>query len=116
MTDLLENLTINPEMAVSRTASSDLLSHVLSQIRLTGDRVYSSTIARGGRLKLEPGAAHVCIVTEGTLQMRQHDQAPVAIETGDLVLLPRDAGELRLTAATRSATVIICRFMFGPDR
>jgi AraC-like DNA-binding protein len=115
MTDLLQNLTINPEMAVSRTASSDLLSHVLSQIRLTGDRVYSSTIARGGRLKLETGAAHVCIVTEGALQMRELDQAPVAIETGDLVLLPRDASALRLVAATPSATVIICRFRFDPD-
>src|ERR1700753_4280142 len=115
MTDLLENLTINPEMAVSRTASSDLLSHVLSQIRLTGDRVYSCELARRQRLELETGAAHVCIVTEGAMQMRQQDQAPVAIETGDLVLLPRDPGALRLTAATHGATVIVCRFRFDPD-
>jgi AraC-like DNA-binding protein len=115
MTDLLENLTINPEMAVSRAASSDLLSHVLSQIRLTGDRVYSCTLASRGRLELETEAAHVCVVTEGILQMRRDDRATAVIDTGDLVLLPRGAGDLQLVAAASSATVIICRFRFDPD-
>lgn len=56
MTDLLEDLTIRPEMQLEGLATGDLLSQVLAQIRLTGDRVYSTTQALGQRLKLDEKA------------------------------------------------------------
>ncbi len=116
MTELLENLTINPEMAVGDATSTDLLSHILAQIRLTGDRLYSRTLTEGGRLELdEPEAAHVCVVTEGVLHIEQAGRAPVVVDTGDLVLLPRGAGDLRLVVSGSAATVILCRFRFDPD-
>ncbi len=59
MTELPKNLTILPEMEVGIPASADLLSHVLAQIRLTGDRVYSCSLEPAGHLELEAGAAHV---------------------------------------------------------
>ena len=39
MMELLENLTIRPEGKPLGATSGDLLSHVLAQIRLTGDVV-----------------------------------------------------------------------------
>src|ERR1700730_3750650 len=109
MTGLPENLTINPEVVVGGAPSTDLLSHVLAQIRLTGDRLYSCTLTKKGKLELERDAAHVCVVTKGVLHMDQDGRAPVVIDTGDLVLLPRGAGDLRFKASGAAATVILCR-------
>jgi AraC-like DNA-binding protein len=115
MTGLPENLTINPEVAVGGAPSTDLLSHVLAQIRLTGDRLYSCILTDKGRLELEAEAAHVCVVTAGRLNIERDGQTPAVIDTGDLVLLPRGAGDLRFVASGTPATVILCRFRFDPD-
>jgi AraC-like DNA-binding protein len=115
MTGLPENLTINPEVAVGGAPSTDLLSHVLAQIRLTGDRLYSCILTDKGRLELEAEAAHVCVVTAGRLHTERDGQTPAVIDTGDLVLLPRGAGDLRFVASGTPATVILCRFRFDPD-
>jgi AraC-like DNA-binding protein len=115
MTEILENLTIRPDATEHSDSSTDLLSHVLAQIRLTGERVYSATLTKRSRLELEPATAHVCVVTKGVLQAEQDGRTPVVIETGDLVLLPRGAGELRFKVQGASATVILCRFRFDPD-
>lgn len=56
MTDRLEDLTIRPELQLEGLATGDLLSQVLAQIRLTGDRVYSTTQAVGQRLELDEKA------------------------------------------------------------
>ena len=97
MTDLLENLIIHPE-ADFRRAGSDLLSGVLSQIHLTGDGIDTRSLSPSDRLELEADAAHICIVTKGTLHIESDDQPPQSIEAGDLALLPRRASELRLVA------------------
>ena len=115
MTGLPENLTINPEVAVGGAPPTDLLSHVLAQIRLTGDRLYSCILTDKGRLELEAEAAHVCVVTAGRLHTERDGQTPAVIDTGDLVLLPRGAGDLRFVASGTPATVILCRFRFDPD-
>jgi AraC-like DNA-binding protein len=115
MTEILENLTIRPDPAEDGDTPTDLLSHVLSQIRLTGDRVYLTALKRKGRLRLQSDAAHVCVVTKGALCLEQEGRAPLAIDTGDLVLLPRGARDLRFTASDASTTVIACRFRFDPD-
>jgi AraC-like DNA-binding protein len=115
MTELLKNLTIRPDSRARGESSTDLLSHVLAQIRLTGDRVYSCTLTKKGRLVLETDAAHVCVVTKGVLHMEQDGRTPVVVDTGDLVLLPRGAGDLRFAASNTATTVILCRFRFDPD-
>jgi AraC-like DNA-binding protein len=114
MTEVLENLTIRPGIAGRGDLSTDLLSHVLAQIRLTGERVYSASLTRRGRLELEPGTGYVCVVTKGALHAEQGSGAPVVVETGDLILLPRGAGELRFKAQSSSTTVILCPFSFDP--
>ncbi|VTZ25787.1 AraC-type DNA-binding protein [Methylocella tundrae] len=115
MTGLPENLTIRPEVEVDNPASTDLLSRVLAQIHLTGDHVYSRALAPEGRLDLEAEAAHVCIVTQGALRIEGEESGPVVIDEGDLVMLPRGAGDLRLTASGGPATMVLCRFRFDPD-
>jgi len=57
----------------------------------------------------------VCVVTEGALSNKGAKDAPNVIDTGDLVLLPRGAGDLRLTASGTPTTIIVCRFWFDPD-
>jgi AraC-like DNA-binding protein len=115
MTEILENLTIRPALAEGDDTSTDLLSHVLSQIQLTGDRVYSTTLKKKGRLGLQCDAAYVCVVTKGVLRLEQDGRTAVVIDTGDLVFLSRGAGGLRFTASDTSTTVILCRFRFDPD-
>jgi AraC-like DNA-binding protein len=116
MTVSLENLTIHPDVGAHHPASTDLLSHVLAQIRLTGDRISSCTLTEKGLLELEAEAAHVCVVTAGALQIEGADKVPVVVETGDLLLLPCGAGDLRFVASgSPPPTVILCRFWFDLD-
>jgi AraC-like DNA-binding protein len=115
MIELPKNLTIRLEMGVGNPASTDLLSHVLAQIRLAGDQVYSCSLPPESHMELQAEAAHICIVTEGTLHVESDACRTVVIDTGDLVMLPRGAGDLRLAASGGPVTALICRFRFDPD-
>jgi AraC-like DNA-binding protein len=115
MMELLENLTIRPEGKALGAASGDLLSHVLAQIRLTGDVVFPRTLAAEERLDLNADEAHVIVAAAGALRMDDDGLAPEIIDSGDLVLLPRGPGRKRLIASHLGATVIVCRFWFDPD-
>ncbi|MBZ9746706.1 AraC family transcriptional regulator [Mesorhizobium sp. CO1-1-7] len=110
-----ENLTILPDGGPRAGVSGDLLSHVLAQIRLTGDEVFSRALAQAEQLDLDEGQAHIVVVTVGALRMESGDQAPVVIEAGDLVLLPRGPGALRLVASHPQVAIVACRFWFDPD-
>ncbi|WP_341987632.1 AraC family transcriptional regulator [Azorhizobium sp. AG788] len=115
MTELLENLTDHPGGAPQGATSGDLLSHVLAQVRLTGDRVFSHALAELEPLDLEAGAAHVVIVTKGTLRVEGDEREPVAVDADDLVLFPRGPGALRLAASEGLTEVVVCRFWFDPE-
>jgi AraC-like DNA-binding protein len=108
-----KNLTDHPK--VGGPASPDLLSHVLAQIRLTGDLVYSCTLAPRERLALETEVAHVCIVTQGTLRIESGENGLMVIESGDLMMLRRGAGDRQLTANDAPTTIVLCRFQFDAD-
>jgi AraC-like DNA-binding protein len=108
----LQDLIIRPELQLQGIATGDLLSQVLSQIRLTGDRVYSCQLQARGRMALEGQAAHVCVVKEGRLKVTRGSEAPVSIDSGDLFLLPRDPEKLRITAVEGPASLVVCRFWF----
>lgn len=114
MTETRENLSDLPDDGPLGAASGDLLSHVLAQIRLTGDHVDSRTVARSEQLDLEAGTAHVLVVAEGAFHVGVDDDGPVLIDAGDLVLLPRGPGASRLVASGGDAVVIVCRFRFDP--
>ncbi|RXF67933.1 AraC family transcriptional regulator [Hansschlegelia zhihuaiae] len=114
MTETLENLIDLPDREARGAASGDLLSHVLAQIRLTGDRVQSLSIAPTERLDLDAGLGHVLVVAEGALHAESGVEQPGTVDTGDLVLLPRGPGENLLVASGAGAVVIACRFWFDP--
>lgn len=115
MIETLENLTVHPDGEQRGATSGDLLSHVLAQVRLTGDDVFTRALAKGERLVLEPGEAHVIVVTRGALHIEGDDRSPTIIDTGELVLLPRGAGALRILAGHERAEIVACRFWFDPD-
>ncbi len=93
MMEMLENLTIHPESEPRGLASGDLLSHVLAQIRLTGDRVFSQALVEAEALEMSAGEASVIVVTAGALRIEGDDQTSEIIETGDLLLLARGPGQ-----------------------
>jgi AraC-like DNA-binding protein len=115
MTQSAENLTIHPELAAVSLVGGDLLSQVLARIRLTGDCVYATTLAPAARLDLAAQTAHVCVVNEGVIEVTGDVGAPITLETGDLVLLPREPRDLKLTVGAGPAAVLVCRFWFDPD-
>jgi AraC-like DNA-binding protein len=115
MMETLENLSVHPGGKPLGAISGDLLSHVLAQIRLTGDHVLSRKLASAEPLNLEPGEAHIIVVTAGALQTEDDDGSPIVVDSGELVLMPRGPGGLRLVASRPEVTVVICRFWFDPD-
>ena len=115
MTEQLENLSVLPEVQVQSSATGDLLSYVLAQIRLSGDGIFLVTVLGGEAVPLAPGLGHVCMVTDGALQIDSGEGSPLAAEAGDLVLLPRATGDLRLLSVEASSAVVVCRFHFDPD-
>lgn len=112
MMKALEDLIIHPELQLQGIASGDLLSQVLSQIRLTGDHVYSCRLQARERMELEGRAAHVCVLKEGRLKVSRGGELAATIDAGDIFLLPRDVEELRITAVAGSASLVVCRFWF----
>lgn len=119
MTESLENLTDLPEKDARGAPSDDLLSHVLAQIRLTGDHVRSCSVAPSEHLALDAGVGHVLVVAEGALHAGGADEKNALekrtlIDSGDLVLLPRGPEETPLVASDAGAEIIVCRFWFDP--
>ncbi|ROM43635.1 AraC family transcriptional regulator [Pseudomonas poae] len=112
MTNPLENLIIHPEMQLEGLAKGDLLSQVLAQIRLTGDRVYASELVIGQPLMLDEKSAHICVVQQGQLHLERGGQPPVTLEQGDVLLLPHDPTGITITACNGPAAVVVCRFWF----
>ncbi len=108
----LDNLIIHPELRLEGLAKGDLLSQVLAQIRLTGDRVYSCALAQGQRLALDEQSAHICVLQQGQLWIEGADPSPATLEQGDVLLLPHDPSGIAITAANGPVTVVVCRFWF----
>lgn len=112
MMDPLENLIIHPEMQLEGLAKGDLLSQVLAQIRLTGDRVYACTLAQAQPLELDEKSAHICVLQQGQLRLEIAGQPPKTLNQGDVILLPHSPAGMVMTAVEGAATVVICRFWF----
>ena len=110
-----ENLTENPEAARFGMISPDLLSHVLSQIRLSGDHIYTEAVAAGLALDLPADAETICFVSEGGLRL-----GDTGVEKGELLLMPRGIGQgvdhpADGLVATTPSRVVVCRFHFETD-
>jgi AraC-like DNA-binding protein len=114
MTDLPKNLTSYLNNSVRRAHSADLLSHVLAQLRLTGEEMKFRNVAPNQTAGLNLELAHIVVVEEGAL-MLDADGATMVIAAGDLLLLPHGISGVRLKSADVSTTFIDCSFWFDPD-
>jgi AraC-like DNA-binding protein len=72
----------------------DLLSQVLTLIRLRGELIFSSELSAPWALRVAPGPAYFHVVLEGELQVTGSDGRPLTATTGDLLVLPQGSGHL----------------------
>ena len=87
MIESLGNLTIHPEGKGSGATSGDLLSHVLAQIRLTGDGVFPRTLVAEERLELKADEAHVIVSAAGAVYVQgEVPEAAVTVAEVDRLL------------------------------
>jgi AraC-like DNA-binding protein len=107
-----EELIIRPKLQGEGAPTGDLLSQVLTHIRLSGDQVYLHRFQTEGHLELEPRAAYVCMLKAGCMDIASDGEAPIKMETGDLMLLSRDCADLQITASEADGELIVCRFWF----
>jgi AraC-like DNA-binding protein len=78
-------------MAATRT---DVLSQVLTLIRLRGELVYSAQLRAPWGIAFPKGAAHLYFVATGTMWVRTLGAEPIAVRQGDMLLLPHGTGHL----------------------
>lgn len=69
-------------------AEGDLLSQVLTQVRLRGGAVYKAELCAPWALCVPVGAAHFYYVEQGAAWLQLDERAPLPLASGDLLLLP----------------------------
>ena len=72
----------------------DLLSQVLTLIRLRGELVFSAELSAPWGLRFDAGSAHFHIVSEGEMALEASGGTRVRAETGDLLVLLQGRGHL----------------------
>lgn len=73
-------------------ARNDVLSEVLTLIRLRGELVYTALLGAPWGLKFQPGPAHFLFVETGQAWITPAGERPMLAGQGDLVLLPQGKG------------------------
>jgi AraC-like DNA-binding protein len=73
---------------------SDVLSQVLTLIRLRGELVYTAQLHGAWAIAFPRGAAHFYIVEHGGMWIGGGGAEPAHVEQGDLLLLPHGAGHV----------------------
>lgn len=84
-------------------ARNDVLSEVLTLIRLRGELVYTALLGAPWGLLFPPGPAHFHFVESGEAWAIPEGEQPVRIKQGDLLLLPLGKGHV-VTDALNSPT------------
>ena len=83
----------NPDYGMAATRA-DVLSQVLTLIRLRGELVYSAHLAAPWAITFPKGAAHFYFVEVGAMWVKTLGAAPIAVNQGDMLLLPHGTGHL----------------------
>jgi AraC-like DNA-binding protein len=77
-----------------KTARTDVLSEVLSLIRLRGELVYAASLSTPWGIRYEAGPAHFHFVETGALWVLREGAEPLRLQAGDLILLPHGRGHV----------------------
>jgi AraC-like DNA-binding protein len=72
--------------------SSDVLSEVLTLIRLRGELVYTAELSAPWGIRYSAGPSHFHFVEEGSFWLTAEGIEPLFLKRGDLVLLPHGHG------------------------
>jgi AraC-like DNA-binding protein len=86
-----------PEVAADfgmSAARNDVLSEVLTLIRLKGELVYTAQLGTPWGLRFQPGSSHFYFVESGELWVTPEGQAATRVGEGDLILLPLGTGHV----------------------
>jgi AraC-like DNA-binding protein len=78
-------------MAATR---ADVLSQVLTLIRLRGELVYSARLRTPWSIAFPKGAAHLYFVKEGEMWVRTPGAEPMHVRQGEVLLLPHGTGHV----------------------
>ena len=84
-------------------ARNDVLSEVLTLIRLRGELVYTAFLGEPWGLQFNPGLAHFHFIETGEVWVTPTGEKPTRIRHGDLILLPLGKGHV-ITDALGSPT------------
>jgi AraC-like DNA-binding protein len=90
MTDRPETET-NYGMAATRT---DVLSQVLTLIRLRGELVYSANLRGPWAIAFPKGAAHFHFIEQGEAWVKTPGAPPIHVKRGDMLLIPHGTGHV----------------------
>jgi AraC-like DNA-binding protein len=75
-------------------ARIDVLSEVLTLIRLRGELVYTAFLGEPWGLQFQPGPAHFHFIETGQVWVTPIGEKPTLVDQGDLVLLPLGKGHV----------------------
>lgn len=87
-------------------ARSDVLSEVLTLIRLRGELVYTAQLGAPWGIRFAAGPSHFHFVEEGAAWVVPLEGEPLRVNTGDLVLLPHGRGHSIVDALDTPAQAI----------
>jgi AraC-like DNA-binding protein len=73
---------------------ADVLSQVLTLIRLRGELVYSARLRAPWSIAFPKGPAHFYFIKSGTLAIQTLGAAPIRVSQGDMLLLPHGTGHV----------------------
>lgn len=94
----------------------DLLSQVLTLIRLRGELIYSAELAAPWGLQFAPGSAYFHVVTEGELWVTTDDRPAIHAVVGDLLVFSQGRGHTIGTQGARPvAAAEILEAQLRPD-
>jgi AraC-like DNA-binding protein len=82
-----------PDYGMAATRA-DVLSQVLTLIRLHGELVYSARLRVPWSIAFPKGAAHFYFVETGTMWVKALGAEPITVRQGDMLLLPHGTGHL----------------------
>lgn len=82
-----------PDYGMAATRA-DVLSQVLTLIRLRGELVYSARLRAPWSIAFPKGPAHFYFVETGAMWVKTLGAAPIAVRQGDMLLLPHGTGHL----------------------
>lgn len=108
-------MTDGPKLDVeerSRATRSDVLSHLLTLIRLRGELVYSAELTGSWNAYLAAGPSHLLFVEAGTVWLTPTGQPSLCLNAGDLALLPHGMGH---SIADRADNPEIAVDLLGED-